>query len=74
MHAQANQLVKVLQKLGQDVKDGKVSVQQAQADLQFAEADVDTKAAPWSSKSVAQAIVVAKQHVALRQLQARFGS
>jgi hypothetical protein len=60
--------VEVLQRLQRGVTTGSVSVEQAQADLQFADEAVATQAAPWHTAALAKAIKAAREAVARQQL------
>lgn len=71
LHAQAAQLAEVWQGLARAVQSGSVSVQQAQADLKFAQKAVATKEAPRCTAKVAQAIKAAREVVAKQQLKQR---
>lgn len=72
LHAQVRELVEVLQQLEQSIAAGSKTMQQARADLDFADASVQASNTHglWSSPQVAKAISAAKKALALQQLQA----
>lgn len=76
VHTQAKDVVAVLQQLEQDVAAGGVTVTQALADLDFADATVKAaKAAKaqglWATSTVPKAILAARKTVAKQQLKMR---